>query len=187
MSLEREPRLVFNIVWWNLQNYLAPLQCPLKNKNGCQAGGKATEETVSKYAVFCTKFLRCAIETLKKVKANQKGLFEVTDALKLGKMKHVNILSCCLGVRSFVACENIRFSSLFVAWDVSRGWTSTTQRQKFHTDDANQCLHNKSVVMGFQIYWSILVYCCVHLPTSSSKTQILLLEKIIFHKYWLFC
>ena len=27
---------------------------------------------------------------------------------------------------------------------VSRGGTSTTQRQKFHTDDANQCLHNKS-------------------------------------------
>ena len=29
-------------------------------------------------------------------------------------------------------------------WDVSRGGTSATQRQKFHTDDANQCLHNKS-------------------------------------------
>ena len=27
--------------------------------------------------------------------------------------------------------------------DVSRGGTSTTQRQKFHTDDVNQCLHNK--------------------------------------------
>ena len=43
-----------------------------------------------------------------------------------------------------VACENIRFSSLFAAEDVSRGGTSATQRQKFHTDDANQCLHNKS-------------------------------------------
>ena len=43
-----------------------------------------------------------------------------------------------------VACENIRFSSLFAAGDVSRGGTSATQRQKFHTDDANQCLHNKS-------------------------------------------
>ena len=29
-------------------------------------------------------------------------------------------------------------------WDVSRGGTSATQRQKFHTDDANQCLLNKS-------------------------------------------
>ena len=28
--------------------------------------------------------------------------------------------------------------------DVSHGGTSATQRQKFHTDDANQCLHNKS-------------------------------------------
>ena len=44
----------------------------------------------------------------------------------------------------WVACENIRFSSLFAAGDVSRGGTSATQRQKFHTDDANQCLHNKS-------------------------------------------
>ena len=35
----------------------------------------------------------------------------------------------------FVACENIRFSSLFVAGDVSRGGTSATQRQKIHTDD----------------------------------------------------
>ena len=28
--------------------------------------------------------------------------------------------------------------------DVLRGVTSATQRQKFHTDDVNQCLHNKS-------------------------------------------
>ena len=34
-----------------------------------------------------------------------------------------------------LACVNIRFSSLFVAEDVSRGGTSATQRQKFHTDD----------------------------------------------------
>ena len=43
-----------------------------------------------------------------------------------------------------LACENIRFSSFFAAGDVSRGGTSATQRQKFHTDDSNQCLHNKS-------------------------------------------
>ena len=34
-----------------------------------------------------------------------------------------------------LACENIRFSSLFVAGDVLCGGTSATQRQKFHTDD----------------------------------------------------
>ena len=43
-----------------------------------------------------------------------------------------------------LACENISFSSLFAAGNVSRKGTSATQRQKFHTDDANQCLHNKS-------------------------------------------
>ena len=43
-----------------------------------------------------------------------------------------------------LACENIHFSSLFAARDVLRGETSATQRQKFHTDDVNQCLHNKS-------------------------------------------
>ena len=43
-----------------------------------------------------------------------------------------------------LACKNIRFSSLFIAGDVSQGEMSATQGQKFHTDDANQCLHNKS-------------------------------------------
>ena len=43
-----------------------------------------------------------------------------------------------------VACENSRFSSLFATVDVSRGGSSATQRQKFHTDDENQCLHNKT-------------------------------------------
>ena len=39
--------------------------------------------------------------------------------------------------------------------------------------------------MGFQmqICWSILVKCCVYLRMSSRKTQMLLLEKIIFDKY----
>ena len=47
-----------------------------------------------------------------------------------------------------VACEKICFSSLFADGDVSRGGTSATQLQKFHTDDANQCLHNKSSSHG---------------------------------------
>ena len=46
--------------------------------------------------------------------------------------------------RPVITCENIRFSSLFAAGDVSRRGTSATQRKKFHTDDANQCLNNKS-------------------------------------------
>ena len=47
---------------------------------------------------------------------------------------------------------------------------SATQRQKFHTDDVNQCLHNKSSSHGvpnvicpiLRVFWSILVKCCVH-------------------------
>ena len=34
-----------------------------------------------------------------------------------------------------IAFENIRFSSLFAAEDVSHKGTSATQQQKFHTDD----------------------------------------------------
>ena len=51
-------------------------------------------------------------------------------------------------VTFIIACENIRFSSLFAAGGVSRGGTSATQRQKFHTADANQCLHNESSSHG---------------------------------------
>ena len=49
-----------------------------------------------------------------------------------------------ISTRCLLACENIRFSSLFAAGDVSREGMSGTQRQKFHTDDVNQCLLNKS-------------------------------------------
>ena len=94
-----------------------------------------------------------------------------------------------------LACKNIRFSSLFASGDISRGGTSATQWQKFHTDDANQCLHNKSGSHGVpNIYLSNFMCLlvdfgkhCVHLSTCSSKSQMLLLEKTIFHNHWLFC
>ena len=50
---------------------------------------------------------------------------------------------CAFSIKS-LACKNIRFSSLFVVEDVSHGGTSATQRKRFHNDDANQCLHDKS-------------------------------------------
>ena len=50
-----------------------------------------------------------------------------------------------------LAYENSRFSTLLAPGHVSRRGTSATQRQKFHTDDVNQCLHNKSVAVGFQM------------------------------------
>ena len=47
-----------------------------------------------------------------------------------------------------IACENSGFSLLLAAGDVSQGGTSATQQQKFHTDDVNQCLPNKSSSHG---------------------------------------
>ena len=83
-----------------------------------------------------------------------------------------------------------------------RRWGTFREEERLRLSDRNSILMTQinvyiinPVVMGFQIqicpilrvFWSILVKCCVHLPTSSSKTQMLLLEKTIFHKYWLFC
>ena len=68
-----------------------------------------------------------------------------------------------------LACENSHCSSLLATGNVLRGGTSATQCQKFHSDDINQCLHNKSsTVIGFQMQicsilhfsWWILVKCC---------------------------
>ena len=42
----------------------------------------------------------------------------------------------------YLACERQTFLLAHLR-RVSRGGTSATQRQKFHTDDVNQCLHNK--------------------------------------------
>ena len=58
---------------------------------------------------------------------------------------------------------------------------------KFHTDDVNQCFHNKSGSLGvpnvnlfcFLFPQSIMVKFCVLPRTSSSKTQMLLLKKYI--------
>ena len=90
---------------------------------------------------------------------------------------------------SFV--KNIRFSSLFAAEDASRGGTSATQRQKFHTNDANQCLHNKSRSHGVPItnlsnFTCLMVDFGKVLCSSANELQqnsTLLLEKSIFHKY----
>ena len=47
------------------------------------------------------------------------------------------------------ACKYSRFSLLLAATEVStRGTSRPDQRQKFHTHDVNQCLHNKSESHG---------------------------------------
>ena len=71
--------------------------------------------------------------------------YELLEQRKKGKSES-NLVKYRL--LNLVAFENIRFSSLFAAGDVSRGGTSATQRQKFHTDDANQCLLNNSGSRG---------------------------------------
>ena len=59
-------------------------------------------------------------------------------------LEHISHLGWKNMVVILIACENIRFFLLFAVGGVSRRGMSATQRQKFHTDDANQCLHNKS-------------------------------------------
>ena len=91
-----------------------------------------------------------------------------------------------------VACENIRFSSLFTTGDVSRGGTSATQRQKLHADDAIQCLHYKSSSHGvpninLSNFMCLLVdfgkvlcpYANELLQNSNASSR----EDLIFHKY----
>ena len=101
------------------------------------------------------------------------------------------IVPCILDLPEKLACENICFSSLFAAGDVSRGATSATQRQKFHTDDVNQCLHYKSGSHGVpNTNLSNFTYFLVDfgkvLCSSANEleqSQMLLVEKTIFHKY----
>ena len=95
-----------------------------------------------------------------------------------------------------IACERQTFLL------AHRHWGTFREEEPLRLNDRNSILMTKinvyiinPVVMGFQMQicsilrfsWSILVKCCVHLRMSSSKTQMLPLEKTIFHKYWLFC
>ena len=75
--------------------------------------------------------------------------------------------------------------------DVSRGGTSATQGQKFHTDDVNQCLHNKSGSHGvpnanlfnFKClvvdFGEVLCSSANELQQNANAT----FRKTIFHKY----
>ena len=95
-----------------------------------------------------------------------------------------------------IACERQTFLL------THRHWGPFREEEPLRLSDRNSILMTKinvyiinPVVMGFQMQicsilrfsWSILVKCCVYLRMSSSKTQMLPLEKTIFHKYWLFC
>ena len=64
------------------------------------------------------------------------------------------------------------------------------QRQKFHTDDVNQCLHNKSSIHGvpnvnlFDFMFLLVDYgkALCSIATSSSKTKMLFLKKNMFQE-----
>ena len=49
---------------------------------------------------------------------------------------------CRLGSYLYVAVLSLRFQ--VATWDILLGGTSATQRQKFHTDCIDGCLHYKS-------------------------------------------
>ena len=81
---------------------------------------------------------------------------------------------------------------------VHRRWGTFREEERLRLSDRNSILMTyinvyiiNPVVMGFQmqicsilrVSRSILEKYCVHLRMSSSKTQMLLLEKTIFHKY----
>ena len=56
------------------------------------------------------------------------------------------------GALQYLACDNIRFSSLFAAGDVSRGGMSATQQQKFHTDDIKYVRNPVDVIGRWSSY-----------------------------------
>ena len=78
----------------------------------------------------------------------------------------------------FLACERqtflLRSSPLR---DVLWGGTSATQQQKFHTDDVNQCLHNKSDSHGvpnanlFNFTFLLVNFCKVLTCSSANEPQ----------------
>ena len=61
---------------------------------------------------------------------------------------------------NIIACENIRFSSLFAAGDVLRGETSATQQQKFHTDDVKSVGNPSEALIGQRSSYIVLAIVC---------------------------
>ena len=62
------------------------------------------------------------------------GLWNISSLDKHSPRLSIKLIICQV-CKATLACENIRFSTLFAAGDVSCRGTSATQWQKFHTDD----------------------------------------------------
>ena len=62
--------------------------------------------------------------------------------LKISK-KAIVFRPIVIDIGDKIACEYSCFSLLLIAKVISPEGLSATQRQKFHTDDVTQCLHNE--------------------------------------------
>ena len=89
-----------------------------------------------------------------------------------------NIISEKIVTLGYVACENIRFSSL-----LPLGMFRVEERLLLSDRNSILMMQINVYIINPVVLWSILEKCCVHLPMSSRKTQMPLLEKTIFHKY----
>ena len=97
------------------------------------------------FRIQATKGRSCSQAFLAEtVKTGNKNRCVTEAMLVLGRKLRKDLMRCRafperVGPRILllesVACENIRFSTLFAAGDVSRGGTSATPRHKFHADD----------------------------------------------------
>ena len=113
------------------------------------------------------------------------------------KLANVIVPECCKQHSVvLVACKNIHLSSLFAAGDISHGGRSVTQRQKFHTDDTNQCLFNNSHSHGvpnvnlFNFRFLLVDFgklFCSSANELKQNSNACSREDCIFHKYCLFC
>ena len=71
--------------------------------------------------------------------------------LPVGQVKHETMMA-----RDLLACQKIRFSSLFAAGDVLRGGMSATQWQKFYTDDINLSEMRSEALIGRRSSYIVL-------------------------------
>ena len=73
--------------------------------------------------------------TLIELYSLQSILLQISDCWQITKRLLDFTLKSKWRAAQIVPCDNIRFSLVFAAWDVSLGGSSATQRQKFYADD----------------------------------------------------
>ena len=124
-------------------------------------------------------------------------LFDIRFSYKHGNFSHVCLL---MKMASKTVTRSIWPAKTAVSprssirfWGRFPQGTSATQRQKFHTDDINQCLHNNSHgdpnanMFNFTFllvdFGKMLCSSANELQQNSNASS----RETIFLKYWLFC